>query len=298
VQETVIFSLIGAVLLSLNALTGKVLLRYRICNAGLVTWGTSAATAAVSLVVLAVSRYPFPAAGWAPLFGLSAVLLSAYYVTNRAMQEGDASTVAPLLGMKVPLTALLSFLILGETHPRGVYLAVLLAACAIACFGLGRPRTAQGSHGHRPIVAVVLACSAALLLATADQLAKLGLAYATAPALVVWSNLMGGVVGAGLLARPHYRQYRIKWLDVGLFVLRGVLLVGAISALYSAYRAADGVTIPNVLLATRGLVVLGAGYLLGKLLKTPMESQPGRVYVLRVLGALLIVASVALVFID
>ena len=103
-------------------------------------------------------------------------------------------------------------------------------------------------------------------------------------------------LGAGLLARPHYRQYRIGRVDVALFGLRGVLLVGAISALYSAYGAADGVTIPNVLLATRGLFVLGAGYLLGKLLKTPMESQPGRVYALRVLGALLILGSIVLVF--
>jgi len=292
---SIVISLASAAAFACNSLIGKVLLRYRICDAGLVTWGTAAATALVSAVVLSITRPAFPVEIWPMLLALAAVLLTAGWLVAHALQEGDPSTVTPLLGAKVPLTALLAFFVLGEVHGVLVYVAVLCAAAAIVFFGLGRQEKAQGSHGHGPLVPIVYTCSAAGLYAVADQIAKLCLAHTSSWALVLWSSLTIGLLASPMLLHPHYRQYRVGLPDLLLLLGRGMLLVVTVGLLYIAYGLADGVTIPNVILSARGLLVLVAAFLLGRIQKVPMERQSNAVYVLRAIGTVLFLVSVLLV---
>ena len=291
-------SLASAAAFAVNALIGKMLLRYRICDAGLVTWGTAVAMGLVSLVVLAVTRPPFPIEVWPLLLALAVVLLSAGWAVTHAMQEGDPSTVAPMLGAKVPITAILAFFVLGEVHSATVYVAVVCAAGAIVCFGLGKQEKAQGSHGLGPAVPIVYACVAAAFYAVADQIAKLCLAHVTSWSLVLWSSLIGSALASLMLTRKVYRQYRVKPVDVLLFLGRGVLLVVAVGLIYIAYELVDGVTIPNVILSVRGFFVLVAGFLLGRVQKTPMEHQPNTIYLARTVGTVLFLVSILLVYLG
>jgi drug/metabolite transporter (DMT)-like permease len=288
-------SLASAASFAVNSLVGKTLLRYRICNAGLVTWGTALATGLVSLVALVVTRQPFPTAVWPMLILLSVVLLGAGWLITKAFQEGDASTVAPLMGVKVPITAILAFFVLGEVHAAPVYLAVFSAGAAIALFGLGKQEKAQGGHGLRPSIPIAFACLAATLYAAADQIAKLCMVHTSSWTLVLWSSLTIGLLALPLFMHTHYRQYRVRWPDALLFLLRGVLLILSVGLLYIAYELVDGVTIPNVILSVRGLFVLVVGFLLSRVQKRPMERQSNAVYVARVVGTAFLVVSVLIV---
>ena len=62
----------GALALSAASLLGKALVRYRLCDAGLITWGQGLATAAVAGVLCAWLRVPFPRTHWFPIACLAA----------------------------------------------------------------------------------------------------------------------------------------------------------------------------------------------------------------------------------
>ncbi|MHC4714062.1 MAG: EamA family transporter [Planctomycetota bacterium] len=288
-------ALLGALGLAAGGLAAKVLVRYRICSSGLVTWGMFIGAAAAAATIWLFARPPFPAAAVLPLLGLVLSLAFGGWFLNRAMQEGDASTVVPLLSIKIPLTAVLAFFILGETHTRGVYAAVLLSGAAMALFGTGKQRPAEGGHGRHPSYSVALAALSALSYAFADQAARLALRSAESFTVTLWGHMLLGPIGVVMLFRPYYRQYKVGKADVALFLVSGFVTIGAVWAFYAAFERAGGVTVPNVILGARGLFVLAIGYLLRGVLKVPLERQTSKVYALRLIGTVLFMVAVALV---
>jgi len=289
------FAFVGAIGLAASGLVAKIMVRYRICNADLVTWSIGLGASIAALTLWIILRPPFPSLAAWPMFGLVGSLLLAGLFLNRAIQEGDASMVLPLLSMKIPVTALLAFLILDESHTPSVYAAVVLSAGAMALFGLGRQEAAQGGHGRHPVFALALAVLAACVYATADQMAKLALGEYEWLSVALWGHMLLGPFCLAMLFNRHYRQYRVGALDIAVFLCNGFVLVGAVCGLYIAFEAADGVTVPNVILGSRGLFVLAAGYLLRGALKVPMERQPPSVYALRAAGTILFLLAILLV---
>lgn len=277
------------------SLISKTLVRYRICDSGLVTWGTGAGAGLAAAVVWLVLRVPFPWQALWPLLGVIATVQLAIWLVNRAIQEGDLSAVVPLLSLKIPVAALMAFLVLGETHGLGIYAAVVLAGGGVALFGVGRPMRAQGGHGVHPVVPILFACAGATSFALSDQFAKLGLDRSGAIQILIWSLMLRGVLCAGMLARPHYRRYRIAPIDWGLFGASGVLTVAVLGSLYEAFRLADGVTLTNVILGSRGLFGLILGATFGRVLSVPLEKQPLRIYVFRAAGTGLIFVAILMV---
>jgi len=280
------------------SLIAKTLVRYRICDAGLVTWGMGTGAGVAAGVVWLVLRVPFPTPAVWPLLGVVAAAQMALWAVNRALQEGDLSTVVPLLSLRIPLAAAMAVVFLGETHGLGIYGAVVLSCVGVALFGVGRPLTAQGGHGTRPAVPIVIACAAAAAFALSDQFAKLGLDRSDALDLLIWSLMLRGVFCAAMLARPTYRQYRVALRDWGMFLVSGGLSVAALGCLYEAFHLADGVTLVNVILGTRGLFGLVLGAVLGRVLRVPLEKQPVRIYVLRAVGSGLLFAAVLIVLLG
>lgn len=69
--------------------------------------------------VWVVLRVPFPAPAVWPLLGVVAAAQIAIWAVNRALQEGDLSTVVPLLSLRIPLAAAMAVFFLGETHGPG-----------------------------------------------------------------------------------------------------------------------------------------------------------------------------------
>lgn len=282
----------GALLLSLESLLGKAMMRYRICDAGLITWSQGLATAGVAGLICVLLRIPFPLTHWLPIVCVGACIIPAAWLLNHALQEGDASTVVPLMGLKIPLTALLAYLFLGETATLGIWIAVACSALAVALFGAGRQLPTQGGHGYRPFATIVFVVLSCLFYGISDVIAQSTFDGVTPLAMLLWSNILWAPVAVPMLVRPYYRQYRIATLDICLLVMRGVLLLGAVLGLYSAFRMAGGVILPNVIYGTRGLFALVAGYILGKTLRLPMERQSGFIYVLRLIGTVLLAGAV------
>jgi len=103
-----------------------------------------------------------------------------------------------------------------------------------------------------------------------------------------------GLAVSGLVAKIMVR-YRICNADLVTWSTGLGASIAAVCGLYIAFEAADGVTVPNVILGSRGLFVLAAGYLLRGVLKVPMERQPPSVYGLRAAGTILFLATILLV---
>jgi hypothetical protein len=168
------------------------------------------------------------------------------------------------------------------------------SARAVSLFGVGRQKPSQGGHGYRPHAAITFVVLSCLFYGASDVIAKRTLEGVAPLSLLLWSNVLWAAVAAAMLARPYYRQYRVKAVDVGLLTLRGVLVLGSLLGLYSAFLMAGGVILPNVIYGTRGFFALLVGYVLNKSLRLPMERQSGAVYALRLVGTILLVAAVFL----
>jgi uncharacterized membrane protein len=296
VPSYIYYAIGSAVGFALLSLISKTLLRYRICDAGLVTWGDGVAAGLVAAVVWLVLGGPFPSQALWPLVGVAVAVQAAIWLVNRAIQEGDLSTVVPLLSMKIPLAALMALVLLGETHGPAVYAAVMLSGLGAVLFGVGRPHKARGGHGAHPMVPILFACAGAASFALSDQFAKLGLDHAGAIEFLIWTLMLRGAFCAVMFARPSYRQYRIAAVDWCLFLVSGGLTLAVLGSLYEAFRLSDGVTLANVILGMRGFFGLILGATLGRLLRVPLERQSGRVYLLRTVGTgLLFIAMLVVV---
>lgn len=289
--DYVLLSILAAIALGGYSVLTKTLLRYRFCNAGLVTSGLAIATGLVSALVLLAMRSSFPTEVTVSTLCLAVIALGAQLALSLALQEGDTSTVVPLLSLKIPLVAVLSLFILGESHPPGVYGAAAIAALGVAFFGVGRQQKAQGGFGRHPVLAVALACLSALLYALLDQVAKRALSQTNPLVLALWVNLVAGCICLPMLLRPHYRKYRLSKADLLFFAVGGVLMCGGIASFFGALHFSDGVLIPNIVLSTRGFFALMMGFTLGQALKIPMERQPKSVYALRTAGSFLLLAG-------
>lgn len=285
---------LAAAAIASNAVMTKVLIRYRLCSSTLVGLLSATGSGVCAIAGALVFRLPFPVAAWQPLLALAMVTILAMLFLVHALQEGDVSTVVPVMGIKIPLASLLAALFLGERHPAIVYVAVLVAAAAVALFGLGNQKRSQGGHDRHPALGMGLAIAAATCYAIADLFAKVAVDLSDPLTTILWVWILVGAFCFALSFRKTYRQYRISVGDRLLFVFNGALVVVAIGSLYWSFSLADGVTVPNIIFATRGFFALLASIALSRLLSVPFEKQSGGIYGLRTLGTLLMFLSILL----
>ncbi|HSV27128.1 MAG TPA: EamA family transporter, partial [Sedimentisphaerales bacterium] len=167
-DQYVTLSLAAAASISVYAIVTKMVLRYRICSAAYVAFATGAAAAIPSIIGLTLLGPSLPRQAIAPLAVATIAGFVGLYSVARATQEGDPSTVVPVMGLKIPLVAVLSIFLLGETHPWHIYLAAGLAFSGVVLFSIGPQQKAQGGHGHHPVIGVIWAVVSATLYAVAD----------------------------------------------------------------------------------------------------------------------------------
>lgn len=288
-------ALASAVCLGSYSLAVKLQLRYRLCSPLLITLGSCAAAGIMALPPLLAFR-PAVAPQAAPaLAGLVALTISSHLLLSMALQEGDASTVVPLLGLKIPFTAVLSALFFRELYPPSVYVAVVLSAAAVMLFGAGKPAPAQGGRGRHPAVGLALAVLAALSYSTADLFARQALRTMTPGGLILWTNVLVGILCAALMALPRFRLYRLGRVEYASFLLNGFLLTAGIGLFFVSMNLSGLITIPNILLAVRGFFAIAAGFALQRFLRIPIEKQTAAIYLLRLLGAVLLFVSLTLI---
>ncbi len=295
---SILIAISAPLLISLSAITAKTIVRFRICSSAYTGWGAGAACGILGLILAAVTRTPFPLESVTPMAGLVVLNVAALWLLNRSIQEGDVSTVMPVMGMKTPFAALLSFLLLGERHGPAVYAAVVLSAIAVLIFGAGRQKKAQGGHSHNPVVAILFALAAALGYCLADLCARTAMQNTTPFTVITWSWIFSGIICGAMLAHPGFRQYRLEKIDLLLFGLNGGLMMAGIGMLFLSFKLMNSVTIPNVIFGLRGVFTLAAGYMLSRILGLAIEKQPPRVYALRLAGTALITLSIVLILLG
>lgn len=281
---------------ALYGLLFKVMLRYRVCSASLVGWSITLAAGAVAAAAMVVDPPRWQPGFWPPMLGMSAFWLLGIWLLARAMQEGDVSTVMPVMGAKIPITAVLSWLLLGEQHGLAVYLAVALAAGGVVLFTVGAQQATPGGRAPSQTAGVLLACGSALSYSLSDILGKVCIDHSNPLTVTFISAALSGAVCLPILMLPRYRVYRIARLDVLLICAGGAVLVPSMLGLFWAFGQI-GVTIPNILLALRGFFLLVIGYLLGRTrwLPHPIETQSRGVYLLRLAGTAILFASVLMI---
>jgi drug/metabolite transporter (DMT)-like permease len=218
----------------------------------------------------------------------------AYVFLYSALSCGDVSSVMPIMGSKVVFSGVLGHLMLGETHAWPVYLAVALVAVSVAALSYS-PADGKRSRFHlKPTVLILLSC---VVFSFTDILIKRSLVVLDSYNFMVEYNLIVAV--ASLLVIPFLRarriNLRIPLRDVGAILLASTLLLLATLLFVMAMAMSDGVIVPNILQATRGVFIVLITFALTRRGNSALDVQSGRVYALRFAASLLIVLSIAIV---
>jgi drug/metabolite transporter (DMT)-like permease len=298
IEPYILLALLSAILMGLYSVSIKLFVRYRICSPALITIGYCIAAGVLSAFFVYAKGYHFPPAAITFFIVVAITTLCGHLLLALAMQEGDASTVVPLLGLKIPFSAILAFLFLGESYPASVYFAVVIAAVAVILFGLGKPAKAQGGHDKNPAVGVSLAIASALTYSIGDIFTKKSLVFIEPLQLILWVNIIIAIPCTGLLYLPAFKKYTIKPIDIAGFVLCAALVTTGIALYFASIKTSGKITTPNIILATRGFIVLLAGFILNKMLRIPIERQSNNIYILRLVATCMLFAGIAIILLQ
>jgi drug/metabolite transporter (DMT)-like permease len=232
-----------------------------------------------------------PAAGWPPLLISCVTCVAAYLLLYTALHWGDVSSVMPIMGSKVVFASLLAIPMLGEKHNWQVYLAAVLVGISIAILSYSPSGSGRSKFPLRPIVLMTSCC---VVLGLTDILIKRSLVYLDPYNLMIYYNFTVGVLS--LCVIPYLRQRKVspvlKGMDLRLSFYSAVSLVAATLLFVILLGMCSGVVIPNILQATRGIFIVLISAVLARRGSTALETQSGKVYMLRLAASLLIVVSI------
>ncbi len=246
-----------------------------------------------------------PVAVWVPpLVGSSLTYLAGQAAVFAALKRIDASQLAPLLGLKIAIIALLATFVIGQPLVGRQWLAVAISMAAVAMLHrAGHPSRKTASLSALGMVLAICASFAVsdlfivgLIDAVQESpVASPEIAAATAGRLRAGGFAMAATyVLCGLIALPFVpwvgrsrsagwmgaMQYAAAWLAsmAGLYICFG--LVGPVFG--------------NILQSTRGIMAVGLGALLASLgwhdLEQPVDR---RTLVRRAIAAVMMTAAIA-----
>lgn len=218
-----------------------------------------------------------------------------FFFNYIAFLKGDISTTGPLMGLKIPFVALSSYLLLGERHGALVYLGVFLSMVSVGLLSWeDRNKLKAKPKIGRPVLLMILAT---VLYAFSDTAIKVGLRKIDS-----WNFSVHYLIVVGLLSLfiyPFIRncpEIKLTPRAYGYLVLASLFMVGMTVLFFLSFKGGGNITIPNILLSSRGILVVLATFVLAHMAKNPiLESQSRGTYVIRLMGAVLMTVAVALV---
>lgn len=226
------------------------------------------------------------------LWGSAGFYLFGQIFLFSALVRSEASRVSPLLGMKIIILALISFLILGQHLAFLQWVAVLL--CSLSVFLL----SSSGTKLHRwDIILVLLACvsyciSDLSIKALVTRFAFMG-EFKGAVFSTALCYTLCGFVGLTFLALKPHNTGRDTWLYSLPFAFSWLI---AMFFLFSCF-ALIGVVFGNILQSTRGVISIVLGFLLAHAGFQRLETKITRnIFIRRVLAACLMTLSIALFY--
>lgn len=235
---------------------------------------------------------------------VTSIFVAMFYLTGNtllffALRMTEASRIAPLLGFKVVLLALVTHFVLGNALVGQQWIAVVLATAAAVMLGSSGGRlplsvallaigTCAGFVGSDVFISKMVPAwlPAGLMLEQADKFQRIEAAMQGMSLVYVWC----GLIAIALLpvARPWKKTH---WKGSAPYA--GFWLVAMI-CLFSAFSLV-GIVLGNILQSTRGLMSILIGVAVVKLGHHHIESHaPLKVVIQRIIAAALMVGAITL----
>ena len=229
--------------------------------------------------------------GWMIIVIAATTCVIAYLFMYMALSFGDTSSVTPIMGSKVILAGLIAIPLLNEKHDWSIYLAALIVALSIGLLSYS-PNNEDGTQFPLKPVLLMIGCS--VVFAFTDIFLKRSLDYINLYNFMVYYNYFVGV--GSFLIIPHLIRKKVSLVVKGsglwLSLVAAFFLVVATLMLLITMQISQGVLIPNILVATRGifLVIISAGFAyFGSNL---LERQTKGVYILRFVASVMVILSI------
>lgn len=259
--------------------------------------GTASLLGILAYLLLGVPSVP----GWQWCLFAGMIGSLAHVFANTALSWGEASLLVPVSGAKPVMLLVITPLVTGATIGWDLGVACLLATAGVVIAGLTpRPRH---RHAVRPTFALLLMIVATACMATSDVVGNVGLDQSRgatlrerAGAIAVWN--------AGLGILPVLSFLRGGW-SVPRSAIAAASANGVVFALYilviaTAFQMAPdpklAVPAVNVVISLRGVCAVLLVLAIDRWLRLGLEPVPRWVHALRLLGATVLVAAVALAY--
>lgn len=277
---------------SIYSAISKSLLKHRISEPFLFFLYISILQAAITPLLWLFVKPAFPpVTGWAPLLlaGITGVI--AFLFLYMSLSSGDASSVMPIMGSKVIFSGFLATYMLNEKHNWTIYSAAILVAISIGILSYSPSENKKSNFSGRPVFLMIL-CS--IVFAFTDNYITRSLKYIDSFNFMVYYNL---IIGIGSLAIiPYLKKKKVALLlpgnDMWWSLVSAIFLVAATLLLTISFGIAEGVVIPNILVATRGIFIVIISAVLSQRGSTLLETQTRKVYFLRFVASSLIILSI------
>jgi drug/metabolite transporter (DMT)-like permease len=229
-----------------------------------------------------------------PLFGASGFYLLGQVSLFQALRWTEASRVAPMLGLKILILALISTLFSSSAVSPAQWVGVFLSV--VAAFALNQ----SGGRIPLPALAAVLVCCAgycasdlsikALMdrLEAVDELRRPFLA-------VAMTYVVTGAVGLGALPTLRRAPTRRQWIEATPVALSWLV---AMVLLFACFKYL-GVVFGNIVQSTRGIISILIGGLVARAGWVRLEQMVGAgVLARRIAAAALMSLAIALFVLE
>lgn len=228
---------------------------------------------------------------WQPVV-IGTLYILGQVFTFSAIEHGDVSVATPVFGLKVVIVAFLVTFIGGETLPTSIWYAAGLATIGITLVqwtGKHKPETGKG----RVYLTIGLALLAALAFSFFDiSVQSWAPAWGAGRLLptVYWV-----VAVLSLVFLPFFQPQKLRDASLRPILLTGTLLIAlqAICIVYTLASFGDAARV-NVVYAMRGIWGVIFAWAVATRWGGEEAKRPRKVMVVRLLGATLLMVSVAL----
>ncbi len=246
----------------------------------------------VVTVMLAMFALPFldiRGLGPAPLYivGFSVSVAFSQIMLMEAMKRADASFVVPMLGLKIFGVAVLSSIFWQETYSSLVYVAALGTLVSLYFLNDGKLSAAPQAMVFVLLAATGFAGNDMFLMSMIRSGYNLG--------EVTIYSLLGPLLILGPMAMLQSRgALNLNWRYSRALLLYGAFQIASIFALIWAFELSRKVTLIAIVQNSRSVFALLAVWIFARVGFSGVEILQGSQYRSRLIGAVIMMASLAL----
>ena len=286
------FPLLAAVLFAMGALLLK-----RAAHWQVDTWRTTfVSNLSTAFIFLPLLAFGGTIPGWHALY--QPLIIGGLFVLGQitaiiALTKGEVSVATPVLGLKIVMVAIFSWLITGRPLPPDLWMAAVIATAGVMLLNVG----AKGQNRGSVTLSVVAALISAMSFSLFDVCVQ------------IWSPVWGlgrllpiAFMFGGLISLPFAFFFKGKLSEIPLpargWLAGGCLLIALQSMAIVCTVAIWGhAAVANVFYSTRGLWGVLLAWGIGPALGVPDGGLRGNIVWFRLAGAALLMAAVTLLII-